>query len=125
MTQESIRQRLPSGIRRWIAGADELDPLESDPLLVGSAVKPAVLEHLAQEGNDALRAVLVHVGQVDLVAEENEPFVDLQRREDDAVGSASILAVVIEGLEEQLGRSGGGEVETDHFQVRQSAESWF
>ena len=85
--------------------------------------KTHLFDHLAEERDDALRAVLVHVGQVDLVAEKDEPFVDLQRGEDDAVGSPTILAVMVEGLEQQLGRSRGGEIETDNFEVGKSAQS--
>ena len=123
MAQEAVGEGLPARIRGRIAGADELNPLESNPLLIRGAVEPAVLEHLAQERDDALRAVLVHVGQVDLVAEEDEPLVDLQGREDDAVGSPPVLAVVVEGLEKQLRRRRRRKVEPDHLQVRQSAQS--
>ena len=123
MAQETVGKRFPARIRRWVTRAHKLDSLESHPLLVGGAVKAAVLEHLTEERDDALRAVLVHVGQVDLVAEKDEPFVDLQRGEDDAVGSPTILAVMVEGLEQQLGRSRRGEIETDNFEVGKSAQS--
>ena len=50
--------------------------------------------------------ILVHVGQVDLVAEEHQPLVELQRRQHQSVGRLAVLAVVVEGLEHELGSGG-------------------
>lgn len=68
--------------------------------------------YLSDEGDDPLRAVLVHVGQVDLVAEEHQPLAQLHGCQHHAVGRAAVLAVMIEGLQQQLGRGGAGEVQT-------------
>ena len=81
-----------------------------------------MLDHLAEEGDDALRAVAIHLGEVDLVAEHDEPLAELDGGEDEAVGSASVLAVVVEGLHEQLRSGGGGEVEAADFHVGKGAE---
>jgi len=40
---------------------------------------------LMHKADDALRAVLVLVGQVDLVAEDDEPLAELDRREHGSV----------------------------------------
>ena len=45
--------------------------------LVRDAVESVVLDELPEEGDDPLRAVRVHVGQVDLVAEHHQPLPDL------------------------------------------------
>lgn len=59
------------------------------------------------------QTVFVHIGQVDFVAEHDQPATELNGRQNDAVGSAFVLAVVIERFEQQLGGGGGGEVEAD------------
>lgn len=54
-----------------------MDALQFDPGLVGCAVEAVVLDALADEGDDTLGAVLVFVGQVDFVTEDDEPFAQL------------------------------------------------
>lgn len=71
--------------------------------------------YLSDEGNDSLRAVLVHVGQVDLVAEQHQPLAELYGGEDHPVGCAAVLAVMIECFQQQLWRGGTGEVQTDNL----------
>lgn len=58
--------------------------------------------NLSDEGYDPLRPVLVHVWQVDLVAEQHQPLPELHRGQDDAVRGAPVLAVVVEGLQQEL-----------------------
>ena len=77
VAQEAVREGLAARVRGRVARAHELDALEAHPRVVGGAVEAAVLQALAQEGEDALRAVLVLVGQVDLVAEDDEPLAQL------------------------------------------------
>ena len=60
--------------------------------------------------------ILVHVRQVDFVAEQYEPLVHLDRGEHDAVRSLAVLAVVVERLQHQLGGGGTGEVQAYHLQ---------
>ena len=57
------------------------------------------------------RTILVHIGQVDLVAEQHEPLVEQDGRQHNAVGRLAVLAVVVKGLEHQLGCGGAGEVQ--------------
>ncbi len=74
VAQEAVRERLAARVRGRVARAHELDALEAHPGLVGRAVEAVVLDALADEGDDALRAVLVLVGKVYLVAEDHQPF---------------------------------------------------
>ena len=48
--------------------------------------------------------------------------VSLGGRQDEAVGGLAVLAVVVERLEDELGRRRRGEVEADHLQVGQGAQ---
>ena len=59
--------------------------------------------------------ILVHVGQVDLVTEENEPLVELYGRQHNAVGCAAELAVMVKRLHQQLWCGGTGEVQAYHL----------
>ena len=79
-----------------------MDPLQPDPGLVRSAVEPSMLHDLPQEGDDALRAVLVRVRQVDLVAEQHHPLAELDGCHDRPVGRPAILAVVVKGLQQEF-----------------------
>ena len=78
--------------------------------------RPAISSHLSEEGDDPLGAVLVHVGQIDLVAEEHQPLAQLDGREYHAVGGAAVLTVVVEGLQQQLWGGGAGEVQTHNLE---------
>lgn len=62
--------------------------------------------YLSDERNDSLRAVLVHVWQVDLVTEQHQPLAQLDGSKDHPVGSATVLAVMVKGFQQQLW--GGG-----------------
>lgn len=71
--------------------------------------------YLSDERNDSLRAVLVHVWQVDLITEQHQPLAQLDGSEDHPVGSAAVLAVMIEGFQQQLWRGGAGKVQTNNL----------
>ena len=85
--------------------------------------KTHLFDHLAEERDDALRAVLVEVGQVDLVAEEDEPLAELDRGQHHAVGRLAVLAVVVERLQQQLGRRRRRKVEPHHLAATQNPQS--
>ena len=66
--------------------------------------------------------VFVHVGQVNLIAEQHEPLVELYGREHHTVRRLPVFTVVIERLEQQLRGRSTGEVQPDDLKVRQGAE---
>ena len=111
-----MRERFPAWIRRRITGAHKLNAFKLHPGLIGGAVEAAVLHHLAKERDDPLRAVFVHVRQVDLITEEDQPLVQLYRGEHDAVGRAPVLAVVVEGFQHQFWRGSTGEVQANNLE---------
>ena len=77
-----------------------------------------ISSHLSEEGDDPLGAILVHVGQIDLVTEEHQPLAQLDGSEHHSVGGAAVLAVVVEGLQQQLWGGGTGEVQTHNLRER-------
>ena len=77
MSQETLTERMTTGISRRITGSDELNSLERHPLFVRDSPEAMLLGELSQESNDDLRAVLILVGQVDFIAENDEPLVGL------------------------------------------------
>lgn len=79
VTEQTVGERLSAGVCWGVASAHELDSLQGNPSLVGGAVEASLFDQLAQEGYHALGAVLVHVGQVDFVAEQHQPSSKLQR----------------------------------------------
>ncbi|KAH6607744.1 hypothetical protein Trco_004057 [Trichoderma cornu-damae] len=112
-----------AGVGGRIAGPDELDAVEGDPRLVGGPPEAVVLDELAQEGDGALGAVLVGGREVDLVAEDDQPAADLRGRQHHAFERLLVLAVLLERLDQEVGRRRAGEVEADDLHVRQLAES--
>ena len=126
MSQEPVRQWLSARVRRGIARPDKLDTLQPHELLLPGVppgpVEPVVLDHLPEERDDPLCAVAVHVGEVYLVAEHDQPHAQLHRREHHAIGCLPVLAVVVQSLEQQLRGGGRAEVEADHLHVGQRAE---
>lgn len=81
-----------------------------------------MFHHLTQETDDSLCSILVHIRQVDFITEHHQPFPKLDWGQDDAIGGLPVLAVMVEGLENQLWCCGAGEVEADHFQIRQCSQ---
>ena len=78
VSQETMRQWFTSRVSWRIASADELNALQRDPLLVGRPEETAVLHQLSEERNHPLRSVVVHIGQIDFVAEQHQPFTQLE-----------------------------------------------
>lgn len=136
-----VCEGLSARVSRRITGANKLNPLQFNPSLVRGAVEASVLHHLqreqrrchdhfrhfqisaasrrlvhlSDEGDDSLRAVFVHVGQIDLVTEQHQPLAQLDGGEDHAVRSPAVLAVVVESLQQQFGGGGTGEVQTNNL----------
>lgn len=73
------------------------------------------VSYLSEEGDDSLCAILVHVRQIDLITEQHQPLAKLDRGEDHTVGGTAVLAVMIEGLQQQLWGGGTGEVQTHNL----------
>lgn len=144
-------ERFPAGIGGRVTGSNKLNPLQLNPRLVRGAVEAAVLHHLpkqeeskpqpavglsaltcrrgaylSQEGDDSLGAVLVHVRQVDLVAEQHQPLAQLDGGQHHPVGGPAVLAVVVEGLQQEFRGGGAGEVQTDNLVEGETSRStWF
>jgi len=59
----------------------------------------------------------IHIRQVDFITEEHEPFVQLHRRQNKAVGSLAIFAVMIKSLQHQLRSRSAGEVESNNLYI--------
>ena len=58
-----------------------------------------------------MHTVFVIVGEVDLIAKQDDPLSQLDGRHDHPVGRPTVLAVMVERLQEQLWRRGTREVE--------------
>jgi hypothetical protein len=101
-----VRQGLSARVSRRVASADKLDAFIFDPHLVRGTEEASMLHHLAQEGDNSLCAIAIHIRQVDLITEEHQPFVEHNRRQNNTVRSLAVLAVMIKGLEHQLRGSG-------------------
>lgn len=71
--------------------------------------------HLPDEGDDPLRPVFIHVWQVDLVTEQHQPLAQLHGGQHHPVRRAPVLAVVVEGLQQQLWGGGAGEVKAHNL----------
>ena len=74
VSQESMRQRFPTRISWRITGTHELNSLQRYPRLVRSAEEAAMFHKLTEERYHSLRAILIHVWQVDFITEQHKPF---------------------------------------------------
>lgn len=79
MSQESIGQRMSTSISGRVTSTDELDSFQFDPLLVLRSPEAILLSDLSQESNDSLCTILVSVGKINFITENNQPFVRLMR----------------------------------------------
>ena len=69
-----MRQWLSAWICRWIARSNELDSFEMNPRVVRCTIEAAVFDALPKKRDHSLCAVLVFIGQIDLIAEDDDPF---------------------------------------------------
>lgn len=97
-----MRQWLASRVSRWIASTDELNAFEFNPRLVRSTIEASVFNYLTKEGDHALCSVFVQLRQVDLIAEQYEPLVQLYGSQHKAVGRLAILAIMVKCLQQKL-----------------------
>ena len=119
-----MAQWLPARISGRIASSDKLDPLKPYKLLLlpsSSPVESVVFHHLPEERDHPLGAVVIHVRQVDLVAEHDQPDAKLHWREDHSIWCLSILAIVVEGLEQELRGGCRAKVESNDLHVRKGS----
>ncbi|GJC94168.1 hypothetical protein ColKHC_02994 [Colletotrichum higginsianum] len=123
VTEEPSTKGRTACIGGRVASTDELDTVEGDPGLVRCSPETVVLDELTQEGDGSLRSVFVGRGQVDFVAENDQPSADLGRREHYSVQGLLVLAVLLKGLDQEIRRRCAGEVETDNLHVGKLAES--
>lgn len=71
VAQEPGTERYSARIGRRITCSDELYALEFHPRQISRPPEATVLDHLAHEGDDPLRAVRILGRQVDLVAKDD------------------------------------------------------
>ena len=119
--KESVAERDTAGVGRGVAGADELDVVEGDPRVVLGAVVASALSELAEELHDALGAIFIGGGEVDLIAEDNE-LLARGRGEDEAVLGVLHLAVLIKDLRDGVGGGAAGEVKEGGLVLRGGTE---
>lgn len=74
VAKEARRQRLPTRVCGWVAGANELDAVKPHPHMVPFAPIASPLHQLPEERHHPLRAKHVWVRQVDLIAEHHQPL---------------------------------------------------
>lgn len=108
---------MTTSIGRWVAGANELNSLEPNKLLVGGAPESILLSNLSQESNNNLSTVLVLIWKIYLITKHDKPLVELLRSEDDALRSLLVVAVLVEGFQDEVRPRRRGEVDEDHFHV--------
>ena len=120
-----MAQWLPARISGRVASSDKLDSLKPHKLLLLPSpcpVESVVFHHLPEERDHPLGAVVVHVRQVDLVAEHDQPDAKLHWREDHSIWCLSILAIVVEGLEQELRGGCRAKVESNDLHVRKGSQ---
>lgn len=74
-----------------------------------------LVSYLSEERDDSLCAVLVHVWQIDLITEQHQPLAQLDWCEDHAIRGATVLTVVVKGLQQEFWGGGTGEVQTNNL----------
>ena len=82
-----------------------------------------MLNKLTQERDCTLCSVFIRSRQVDLVTEDDKPTTNLGRAQLDTIDGLLVLAILLEGLDEQVGSRRTGEIEADSLHVRKFAES--
>ena len=84
MSQESVGEWMSSYISGRVTGTNELDSLKADPLLVRVSPEALLLCELSQEGDDSLGVIGIDIGKIDLITEDDKPFVGLLRSQNDS-----------------------------------------
>ena len=62
------------------------------------------------EETSCFLTIMIHIRQVDLIAEEDHPFSQLHRSQHDSIRSSSVLTVMVKCFKEQLRGCCAGEV---------------
>ena len=65
--------------------------------------------------NKCIRTEFILVREIDFVAKEHEPLLNLQWSEDDSVGRLAVFAVVVEGFHQEFRRTGAGKVQSNNL----------
>ena len=86
----------------------------------GSPV-PARLNELTNGRSNTLGAIFISRGQVNFITDHDELTSDLGRGQNNSVRSLAVLAVLPEGLEDELWGCRTGEVKTNHLHVLRRA----
>mmetsp|Transcript_13007 Transcript_13007/g.35949 ORF Transcript_13007/g.35949 Transcript_13007/m.35949 type:complete len:303 (+) Transcript_13007:343-1251(+) len=114
---------MSSSISWRVARTQELHALQADPLSVSRSEETTCFCHLSNPHDDALRAVLVLLRQVDLIAKEHEPPTWLQRPHDESIRGLHGFAIELQGLHKCLWHSTAGEVQGGQLETWQRLES--
>ena len=99
MTQESFSHWGTSCISWRVTGTNKLYAVQSDPCLVRSSPETILLHKLTQERDRTLCAVTIRSGQVDFIAENDQPTSNLVWRHHHTIQSLLVLAVLLKGLD--------------------------
>jgi hypothetical protein len=111
-----MRQWFATRVSWRIASTDKLDAFQFNPRLVRSTIKASMLNYLTKEGNHTLCSILVQLRQVDLIAEQHEPLVQLYWSQHKAVGRLAILAIMVKCLQQKLWGRCTRKVQANHLQ---------
>jgi hypothetical protein len=94
-----MAERYTYGISGRVANTHKLNALQLDPGLVTSTPVTSTFDKLTQEEDDSLSAVFVLTGEVDFIAEDNQPPSDLHWGKNNTIWSLAVLAILLEGLQ--------------------------
>jgi flagellin-specific chaperone FliS len=104
VTTETMAERYTYGISGRVASTNKLNVLQLDPGHVTSTPVTSAFDKLTQEGDDSLSAIFVLSGEVDFVAEDNQPPSDLHWGKNNTIWSLVVLEILLEGLQDELWR---------------------
>ena len=115
MPQEALRHTDTPGIGGRIASSNELDAVDLDPDVILFSPETPLLNKLPHEHDDSLSAVCIFLGEINLIAEHNEPALSAEafdRLQHNVLSLADVGAVLVERLQNDLRCRPAREVET-------------
>eukprot|EP00968_Pinguiococcus_pyrenoidosus_P008406 scaffold602_cov298-Pinguiococcus_pyrenoidosus.AAC.10 len=122
--EKPVAQGMAADVLRRVASPHELHPPELHELGV-LPVEPTLLDDLPHEADDLLGSVVVGSGKVDLVAEDHQPRVRAEVGlwlQEGPLQRSNLFAVGVKGLQQQIRRSAGAEVQLCKHNIRHLAE---
>ena len=114
MPQKPIAQQTSAHIRGWITRAYKRNLFQLYPRAILSPI-PALFTQLSQEGNHLHGIILIRFWQIDLITEDNQPFIGILRTQEHPFGGLIKLTVVFKLFHNEVGPSSGGKIDENHF----------